>query len=126
METLEHIPEHIVVRIVEQIARARPKLFLCSVPNEVGPMIWIKNLGSALMGYNRHHSYSWRDTFCASIARFDKLPVHSTSHKGFDWRWLAHTILHNVRIRRYLTTPIRGIPRFLSPSIIFVCEPYPQ
>jgi hypothetical protein len=37
LETLEHIPEHVVVRIIEQIALATPKAFICSVPNEVGP-----------------------------------------------------------------------------------------
>ncbi|NBU67868.1 MAG: class I SAM-dependent methyltransferase [Betaproteobacteria bacterium] len=38
LETLEHIPEHIVVRLIEHIAAANPKYFVCSVPNEVGPI----------------------------------------------------------------------------------------
>lgn len=124
LETLEHIPDPIVVRVIEQIAAARPRLFYCSVPNEVGPMIWIKNLGSVLMGYKRHKFYSWKETYYSSIGRMDKLPPHTTMHRGFDWRWLGHTIIQNMQIDRYLTTPFRGNLRFLSPSIIFVCKPY--
>src|SRR5690606_3532533 len=95
LETLEHIPEPIAFRIVERIAALKPKLFLCSVPIEIGPSIVFKNVGSALCGYVRHRSYGWRDTFWAGIYQLHKLPPHSTSHKGFDWRWLAHIIRYH-------------------------------
>ena len=57
METCEHIPEHEVVRIIEAIAGARPRFFVCSVPVEVGPTVWLKNVGSLLTGYIRHREY---------------------------------------------------------------------
>jgi 2-polyprenyl-3-methyl-5-hydroxy-6-metoxy-1,4-benzoquinol methylase len=50
LETLEHVPEHEVVRIVERIAELRPKRFICSVPVEIGPAIWVKNVGSFVTG----------------------------------------------------------------------------
>jgi hypothetical protein len=95
LETLEHIPEKTVVRLVEKIAASTPNYFICSVPNEVGPIVWIKNIGSLLMGYFRHNEYSWKETFYAGIYNLDKVETHGTGHKGFDWRWLAQTIRHN-------------------------------
>jgi hypothetical protein len=46
LEVFEHIKERRVVRIIEQIAKAKPAAFICSVPVEIGPSLWIKNLGS--------------------------------------------------------------------------------
>jgi SAM-dependent methyltransferase len=121
LETLEHIPEHIVVRVIEGIVQANPKVFMCSVPNEVGPIISIKNVGSLLMGYTRHKEYKWSETFFAGIFNLDKVETHGTTHKGFDWRWLAQTIRHNMKITKIHSTPISWLPKTLSASIIFVC-----
>lgn len=126
LETLEHIPEHDVVRIVENVARRRPRLFVCSVPVEVGPIIWIKNVGSLLMGYMRHREYLWRETFWAGLYQLDRLPPHGTGHKGFDWRWLAQTIRHNLQIVRRRTFPFAFLPAGLSASVFFVARPRPD
>jgi len=120
LETLEHIPEHIVVRLIEKIAISNPKYFVCSVPNEVGPVVWIKNIGSHLMGYGRHAEYEWKETFYAGIYNLDKVETHGTGHKGFDWRWLAQTIRHNRKITKTLSSPFRWLPKTFSVSVIFI------
>lgn len=120
LETLEHIPEHIVVRLIEKIAAVNPKYFICSVPNEVGPIVWIKNVGSLLMGYMRHTEYKWRETFYAGIYNLDEVETHGTGHKGFDWRWLAQTIRHNRKITKTMSSPFRWLPKTLSVSVIFI------
>jgi 2-polyprenyl-3-methyl-5-hydroxy-6-metoxy-1,4-benzoquinol methylase len=120
LETLEHIPENIVVRLIEKIASANPKYFVCSVPNEVGPIIWIKNIGSLIMGYMRHKEYKWSETLYAGLYKLDKVEVHSTGHKGFDWRWLAQTIRHNRKITDTLSSPFRWLPITFSVSVIFI------
>jgi len=122
LETFEHIPEHVVVRIVENIARQAPRLFVCSVPVEVGPIIWIKNVGSWLMGYMRHKEYRWRETFWAGLYQLDRVRPHDTGHIGFDWRWLAQTIRHNLRIREFRKFPFSLLPAGLSTSVFFVAE----
>jgi SAM-dependent methyltransferase len=124
LETLEHIPEHVVVRIIENIAKQRPLRFVCSVPVEVGPIVWVKNVGSALMGYSRHKEYRWRETFWAGLDRLDHLPPHGTGHKGFDWRWLAQTIRHNVQTIEIRTFPFGLLPAGLSTSVFVVSCPY--
>jgi len=123
LETLEHIPEHVVVRIVEKTAKIKPKLFICSVPVEIGPAIWFKNLGSLVTGYMRHTEYTWKETFWAGLGKLDKLPPHGTGHKGFDWRWLAQTIRHNMCIREIRKFPFSLFPAGLSTSVFVIAEP---
>lgn len=123
LETLEHIPEHDVVRLAEAAAAAQPKLFVCSVPVEIGPAIWLKNVGSLVTGYMRHNEYSWAETFWAGLYRLDKLPPHGTGHKGFDWRWLAQTIRHNMKITKISKSPFGFLPAALAFSVFIVAEP---
>jgi len=121
LESFEHIPEPLVVRTVEAIGRSNFKQLYITVPNEVGPAIFIKNVGSFLMGYKRYKEYSWAETFAASVYNLDKVERHGTGHKGFDWRWLAQTIRQNCKITQVTTSPLQGIPRCISPSIGFIC-----
>lgn len=125
LETFEHIPEGEVVRIVEAIGRSDFQRLYITVPNEIGPALAIKNVGSFLMGYVRHRQYTWRETFYASIYELDKVGVHTTQHRGFDWRWLAQTLRQNVRIIRKYTSPLQIVPRAVSPSIGFLCVKRP-
>ncbi|WP_434617647.1 class I SAM-dependent methyltransferase [Tabrizicola sp. M-4] len=123
LESFEHIPEPIVVRLCERIAACNFKVLYVTVPNEVGPAILVKNVGSWLMGYVRHKEYTWAETFSAAIYRLDDVTRHGTGHIGFDWRWLAATLRQNVRITGYTCSPSQLVPRFLSPSIGFLCRP---
>jgi hypothetical protein len=122
METLEHIPRAEVTVLLDKIAARRPRpMFIASVPVETGPSIWLKNIGSAICGYSRHHEYSWSETFWAGLYRLDKLPPHGTSHKGFDWRWLHHEMTQrfSVRVRKL---PVVGLP---ASSVFFSAKPMP-
>jgi len=122
LETFEHIPENLVVRVIEAIAKSKVPLFYCTVPNELGPAILIKNIGSYIMGYSRHKEYSWRETFSSSMYDLDNVGLHGAGHKGFDWRWLAQTIRHNLQIEKITTSPFNFVPKFLSPSIGFIAK----
>lgn len=123
LETLEHIPEHIVVRIVEAVAKAKPGYFVCSVPVEVGPAVWLKNLFSLVTGYQRHKAYTWAETLWAGLYQLDKLPPHGTRHKGFDWRWLAQTIRHNMQVTTFRRIPFNWLPAGLAFSVYFIAQP---
>ena len=126
LETFEHIPEHDVVRIIEAVAVANPRLFVCSVPVEIGPAIWLKNVGSFVTGYMRHKEYRWPETFWAGLYQLDKLPAHSTGHKGFDWRWLAQTIRHNMKIKETRKFPFSMLPSAVAFSVFMIAEPREQ
>ncbi len=122
LESFEHILEPEVERVAEAIGRADFQKMLITVPNELGPAIVLKNVGSLLMGYMRHKEYRWRDTYHAAIYAMDKLPPHTNEHIGFDWRWLARVLRQNVEIARITTSPWPWVPRAISPSIGFLCE----
>lgn len=123
LETLEHIPEGDVVRIVEHVCKiVRPKRFVVTVPVEIGPAVWIKNLGAAMMGHNRL-SGNVSQTFWAGLYQMDRIPVHTDGHLGFDWRWLAQTIRHNARMVELSSLPFGWLPRMIAPSMLMVAEP---
>ncbi len=126
LETLEHMPEHDVVRLVERIAEMAPPYFICSVPVEVGPSIWFKNVGSFLTGYVRHREYTWSQTLWAGLDRLDKLPAHGTGHRGFDWRWLAQTIRHNFTIQKMARFPVDLLPGAFATTVFFIATPGPR
>lgn len=122
LESFEHIPEPLVVRTVEAIGMSNFKRLYITVPNELGPAILLKNVGSLAMGYRRHKEYSWSETLAATFYNLDKVERHLTRHKGFDWRWLAQTIRQNCRIEKITTSPFQLIPKIVSPSIGFICR----
>jgi SAM-dependent methyltransferase len=126
LETLEHIPEATVVRIVENVAGViRPRLFIVSVPIEIGPAIWVKYLGSKLMGYRRSRTYTWRDAFWAGLYNLNRVPTHGVQHRGFNWYWLEQTVRHNAQLRESRSMPFRWLPKWLAPSVMFIAEPIP-
>jgi len=123
LETLEHIPEGDVVRIVEYVCKiVRPRRFMVTVPVEVGPAVWIKNVGSVMMGHNRR-SGNFSQTFWAGLYQMDRIPVHTDGHIGFDWRWLAQTVRHNARIVELSSLPFGWLPRTIAPTMLMVAEP---
>ncbi|WP_437353473.1 class I SAM-dependent methyltransferase [Neorhizobium petrolearium] len=123
LETLEHVPLNRVVRIVEHVCGiVRPRVFLVTVPVEIGPAVWIKNWGSALMGYDRQ-SGNIRETFWAGLYQLDRVPPHHVSHQGFDWRCLAQIMRVNAPMREVGSLPFSFIPKMFSPNVVLVSEP---
>lgn len=123
LETFEHIPANRAVDIIENVCRiVRPRIFLVTVPVEVGPALWIKNWGSQLMGYDRK-SGNFRETFWAGLYQLDRVPTHKVSHQGFDWRWLAHTMRLNAPMQTVRSMPYGFLPKSLAPTMMMVSEP---
>ncbi len=122
LECFEHINEYEIPELINWIASLQCPLFI-SVPNEVGPAILLKNVGSYLMGYVRHQEYTWLETLYATAYKLEHVEPHGTGHKGFDWHWLAAVINQKFNIFKIGTSPWDFIPRFVSPSIYFYCKP---
>jgi SAM-dependent methyltransferase len=124
LETLEHIAEGRVVRIVEDVCRTvRPRLFVVSVPVEIGPTVWVKALGSRLMGYDRAAGYNASDLFWAGLGQLNRVRTHEHNHRGFNWRWLEQTIRFNARLRETRSMPFAWLPRGLATNVMFIAEP---
>lgn len=123
LETFEHIPESKLVRVIERISDSKPDYLFCSVPIEIGPSVAIKNLGSRFLGYNRM-SGNIRETLEAARYNLNALPPHGIAHLGFNWIWLEQTLRHNLKIEGSYSLPFRWLPKFLAPSIYFICKNY--
>lgn len=122
LETFEHVPDDQITDLITEIGRVRPDIFFSSVPNEVGPIVWIKNIYSALINYDRHKEYNLKDTFFSGIGMFHLVREHKAGHRGFDWRKLYKLINKNYEVSAILTSPYKFVPKMLSPSIYFVCK----
>ena len=122
LETLEHIPDDQITNLIIEIGKVKPDIFFSSVPNEVGPIIWIKNIYSLLINYDRHKEYNLKDTFFSGIGMFHLVREHAAGHRGFDWRKLYKLINKNYQVSEILTSPYNFMPKILSPSIYFVCK----
>lgn len=122
LDTLEHIREGAVVRIVENVCKIiRPKIFLVTVPVEIGPAIWIKTVGSKIMGYRRT-PYTWSQAFWAGLYNLNRVPLHQTRHIGFNWYWLEQTIRHNALHLETRSVPFRWLPRTIAPTLMFLAR----
>jgi len=122
MDVLEHMPYNIRNILIEEICNFQDKTLLINVPNEVGPIIAIKNLGSYLMGYQRYTEYTIMETLNASLYRLDKITHHTIAHKGFDWRTLDYSLRFYFKDKVKIISFINFFPKFLSPSIYFKCN----
>jgi SAM-dependent methyltransferase len=124
LETLEHIPERHVVRIVENICGiVRPCVFVISVPVELGAALWIKTIGSRLMGYRRGSQYTMSQAFWAGLYNLNRVPTHGTKHVGFNWFWLEQTVRHNAPILETRSLPFRWLPKAMAPTVMFIASP---
>ena len=104
---------------INLISKIDFKYMYVNVPNEIGPAIFIKNLGSFLMRYVRHKEYTLKETIYSTLYLTNNIKPHTDGHKGFDWR----VLYYNLRFyfdTVLITSPIRIVPRSLSPSIFFI------
>ena len=121
LDILEHIPLNIRFQIIEDISKIEFSDLFINVPNEIGPAILIKNIGSKMMNYNRDYEYSFIETLNAFFYKIENLPSHEKYHKGFDWRVL-HYILHYYFKTKIYTNPRNLLPRMFSPNILIQCN----
>ena len=92
-----------------------------NIPNEIGLAIFIKNVGSALMGYQRHKEYSFKETIYASFYKLNKLQ-HNDNHKGFDWRNINSICKEIFDVHNITYFPPKILNVILSPSIFISCK----
>lgn len=126
LETFEHIPEPISIGIIQKIAALRPRVFVASVPIEVGPSAWMKHLGSMLFGYARHKHRGAAEVFWAGLYQTHRLPGHMFGHSGWDYRWLSQSIRHFMDIKEVRKGPVPFLPSGLNFSIMFIAQPRPE
>lgn len=120
-DCFEHMTLNARNTSLELISKIDFKYMYVNVPNEIGPAILIKNLGSFLMRYVRHKEYTLLETIYSALYMTDRFKPHSDGHKGFDWRVLYYNLRFYFNTT-LVTSPIKIVPRVFSPSIFFICK----
>jgi len=115
LETLEHVPPHLVDGYLKELARVIDGYFLVTVPNEKGPVFLVKWLVKKFF-LNSSQPYTLSELFAATFGQLHK--VERNDHKGFDYEALANQIGQHFDLLR-----IEGMPwPFLPVSLSFtVC-----
>jgi len=124
-DCFEHMPLDVRNYNIDLVSRINFKRMFVNIPNEVGPAIIVKNFGSFLMRYVRHREYTFMETLWSGMYMVDKFVVHKNGHKGFDWRVL-YTNFRFYFKTVICTSPIKLIPKFLSPSIFMIIRKYQE
>jgi SAM-dependent methyltransferase len=144
MEVLEHCPEDIRDRVLDDLRRlsAPGATLIVSVPIETGPSIAAKQAVrgfaavTGLREYDGRERYNPREFVSmvfagprTSIARPETtttLPdgriVRFTGHKGFNWRALERSLTARFAIERRLFSPMPALGRWLNSQAWFVCR----
>jgi len=123
LECFEHIPRADLLDLLPRLAGAIACPMLVTVPVEVGPILWGKNLGSFAMRYVRHREYSWAETFWAGLGRLDRVPPHTSHHKGFDWRQLIVDLSQHFDVAKVTGMPLGMLPAGWNPSVAIEVAP---
>lgn len=144
MEVLEHCPDDVQPRVLDQIRQvmAPGGTLVISVPLEIGVPLVAKQSARALIALSGRREYATRERYRVSeIARLvaagadtvfpreeyagaprDGRPTRFTGHKGFNWRALEKTIAARFAIERRLFSPMPLLGALLNSQVWFVCR----
>lgn len=117
LESLGALTENELHNLIDNISIKDFKLFLCTVSNEIGPALLLKNIGSFLMRYERHKQYTLKNTLNSTFYRFHKNPPHKSTYVNFNWKNLLYKLHQKMNIMSIGKNPFNFIPSEISPSI---------
>lgn len=123
LETLEHIPETLLVGYLEFLAKTVRKRVFITVPVEVGPVFLAKYVAKRIFSTLENgetDSYSWREVYWATRGKTDHVARYE--HKGFDYRKLVELLANYFNIVSVEGLPFAKHP-YLSFQVGIVAEP---
>jgi SAM-dependent methyltransferase len=144
MEVLEHCPDDIQPRVLEDIwnATAAGGTIVISVPIEIGPPVVAKQCARALVAMGGLKEYSTRERYRAgelfrmlragAETKFpraeysgsgpDGRATRFTGHKGFNWRALQRLVERRFEIERRLFSPLPLFGPWMNSQVWFLCR----
>jgi len=108
METMEHLPPDLVDEYIAEISRITRSYFIVTVPNEKGPVFFIKYLVKRLV-MEGTQPYSFSEFLNASLGRMHK--IQQDDHKGFDYNKLISQIAGEFEIVKAEAIPFAYLPK---------------
>lgn len=114
LETCEHIDPNDLDSYFEQVARILSGDVLVTVPNEKGPVLFIKQIAKWIVG-SRRETYSASELYNAAIGRMDR--INRDEHKGFDFEQLISKIEQRFDIISVTGLPFSWLPPVLNLTV---------
>lgn len=114
LETLEHVPPHLVDGYLRELARVIDGYVLVTVPNEKGLVFLTKWLIKKFF-LNSGVPYQFSELIAATLGRMHR--VERNDHKGFDYAALVRQIGQHFDLVRIEGMPMPFLPVSLSFTI---------
>lgn len=118
METLEHIPDEVLIGYVNKLAGLISGVFLVTVPNEKGLLFLVKYLLKLIVHRDSTQGYTAFEVLCATFGRMKH--VKRNQHKGFDYLVLREILERKFELVRVEGVQFPLLPLWCNPQIGFV------
>ena len=122
METLEHVPPHLVDGYLRKIADHLDGHLFVTVPNEKGLVFITKWTLKRLLSKDAH-AYTAGELVNATLGRMER--VERDEHKGFDYAAMVQAIDKHFDVISVSGHPFGFLPRWLCFSIGIVAKSRP-
>lgn len=119
LETLEHIPEHMLENYLKKLAHHTEGYVFITVPNEKGPLFLAKHLIKKLM-LKGAEEYTVAEVLWTTLGRTKH--VRRNEHKGFDYDELHQCLNRFFDTVEMSGIPYRQLPLFLNAQVGFVMK----
>ena len=120
METIEHIPPHLVDGYLEQLARVVDGYLLITVPNEKGIIFLLKWLAKKVILSGSMEKYTLSELIAATFGKLDK--VERNEHKGFDYDVLVNQIGRHFDLKKIEGTFASWLPVRLAVTVAIIAK----
>lgn len=119
METLEHVPEDVLEGYIDRLARITDGYALITVPNEIGPIAFAKQvLKKLFLGGSQ---FTWRDIVNATLGRTERIERYH--HRGFDYRKLVERLRRSFDVVAVRGIPFTFLPAYLNVTVGILLKP---
>lgn len=123
LETLEHIPDPVMLDYLAQLARVTDGILLVSVPNEMGPVFLLKHMIKRAV-FRSGDKYTVRELVAATLRQPHK--VARREHKGFSYVSLVRAMRRHFDIVSVQGIASLGLPPSLSLTVGIVARTKPR
>lgn len=119
METMEHLPPEMVDDYISEISRVTRNSFIITVPNEKGPVFFLKYFSKRLF-FGGTQPYTFSEFLNATFGRMHK--IQQDDHKGFDYDRLISQISKHFDITKAEAIPFTCLPKWTGFTIGVVAK----
>ena len=121
METLEHVNPAQLDAFLQRLANLTGQYCFVTVPNEIGPVFFAKNIVKMFMGSSRN--YSFKEFFYHCLGRTDCVSNPKGGHKGFSYLQFIREFKEHFELVKTVGIPNSILPPYLNFGVGLIGRP---